>query len=163
MKTKIFFTVGLSMVFISLISTSCRKNDEPEKYYDCHGEISVKVSGLFNENICFKSGAEYTYIENDSVDLSASGSRYGFHINITANDGTFTGTGTYDCGNGKPGFVELIIHDYDNEYYKSISGTITVSEIGQNNFKGSYNVKAKGYYNEQSVTLSGTFNYTGNK
>ncbi len=167
MKTrKLFYLLGLSIAMVTLMSTTCQKNDTPDDNDNCDGIVSLKVSGALDENLCFKEGADYGYTENERAYLSVGfggNVTYGFDVSVVANDGSFTGAGTYNCGPDQPGFVELVLHGDENEFYKSQSGTITITEVDQNTFKGTFNVEAKGYYNEQSVTLSGSFNYTGNK
>jgi hypothetical protein len=163
--TKTFYLSVLTVMFVFLLNASCQKDDNTGGNDTCNGVISVKASGALDDNICFINSSDFGYTENERVYLSASGNNqtYGFDVSVVANDGTFTGPGTYNCGQDQPGFVELVIHGNENEFYKSISGTITITEVDQNRFKGSFNVEAKGYYNQQGVTLSGTFNYTGNK
>lgn len=69
--------------------------------------------------------------------------------------------GTYNCGQGNPGFVELIYEAIDGneqEFYKSQSGTLTITQVDANHFIGSFDVVALGYYGHESINFKGTFN-----
>jgi hypothetical protein len=68
----------------------------------------------------------------------------------------FTGAKSYNCGPNSPGYVELVIHGKNNEYYKAQSGTITVSQADVSHFKATFNVTTKGYNNGKTVNLQGS-------
>ena len=141
----------------TLMSTTCNKEEEPDPG-NCTGYVSATASGAVSASICFDLLNSYNYTPNTSVSLWArqTGSIYGFDISINPNDGSDITTGTYQCGSG-PGFVELIVEtETDSEFYKSKEGTITVTKIDADHFEATFNVKAEGYYNKETINYSGT-------
>ena len=143
--------------FVTLMSTTCAK-EESNDPGTCTGYVSAKASGDITTDLCFDELNSYNYVPNTSVSLWArsSGSSYGFDISINPNDGSAITPGTYQCGSGF-GFVELIWEtDDDSEFYKSHSGTITVTKINADHFEATFNVVAIGYYNNKTINYSGT-------
>lgn len=142
---------------MTLMSTTCNKEENGDPA-NCTGYVSATASGNVSANLCFDILNSYDYTPNTSVSLWArqTGADYGFDISISPGDGSDITPGTYQCGTG-PGFVELIWEtDTDSEFYKSQSGTITVTKIDADSFEATFNVEAVGYYNKQSITYTGT-------
>ena len=159
MKTrKVLFMILVVAGLTTLMSTTCDKNNDPDP--SCDAIISVSVSGSINENYCFPDLVSYDYYPNERVSIVARLSDTDFtrmNVSVADYDGAFTGPGTYGCTPDEPGYVELIFEETDgNEFYKSQSGSITITQCDANNFKASFDVQAKGYYNEQTVSFSGT-------
>lgn len=150
-KTFLFMVLIIGTVSL-MLSSSCNKDD------DCGGYVTAKTSGALSSDFCFDRFVSYDYYANDRVSLvvgEESSMTYSFDLSVHDN----TGTGTFQCGPGNPGFVEIVVHGSDNEFYQSQSGTITVSKVSDTGFEGSFDVDAVGYNNGKSVKISGTFKY----
>lgn len=155
---KILLLVIIAIGVTTLMSTTCDKEDTDPA--TCEGIISAAASGNINENFCFTTLVTYDFTANESATLNArqvGTPEYALGIYLYEN----TGSGTYNCGSDQPCFIELIIHGDDNEFYKSQSGTITITQIDNSNFKATFNIVTVGYYNEKTVNITGTANFTG--
>jgi len=145
---------------ITLMSTTCNKEEDTDPG-TCNGYVSATITGDVTGNFCFTDLTTFTYQPNSYVTLWArDGDKYGFDTRLSsANDAPLI-PGTYQCGSGEPGFVEFIYETEsgtDNEFYKSKSGTLTVTKVNETSFEGSFNVVAEGYYNKETINYSGTF------
>lgn len=162
MKTKKLFLYVLFIGFISLVfSTSCQKEEDSPDSTACEGYVKLETSGFINSNYCFDRLVSYDYTAHDNAKLwvgQNSSTTYSFDFSVIDN-GNFQGVGTYDCGKDKPGYVEFIIHGDGGDFYKSSSGTLTLTKVDEDNVKGSFDVVAKGYDNNETVNLKGTFEY----
>lgn len=160
---KIIVLLCISIGMTLLMSTTCEK-DDPENPENCEGVASASSSGALIGTYCFTEVTSYNYQPNNYVSLFAAqiGTNIGFDLSIHTADGAAITTGTYDCGPDGLGFVELINEGSEGgEFYKSQSGTLTVTQVNENTFIGSFNVVAVGYYNGESINFSGTINATG--
>jgi len=157
---KIIFLLSLSLVLITLMSTQC-ETEEPTP--ECNGIVKVTATGHFDQTFCFDGLISYDYDPTTRISLWAreSSTDIGFDMSISAVDSQSITPGTYNCGSGEPGFVEIIIEDQTNVYhdfYKSKSGTITITQASETNFSATFNVVAVGYYNDETINLTGTVN-----
>ncbi len=162
MKTFKIFTIGTTFLVASLlIVTACKKSDDSNNT-NCDSYVSATSSGFLVLNYCFDQLADYNYVSGQSVELTVNQQGdpiYSCMVEIGTDENPFSGPGTYQCGGDLPGYVELIVHGTENEFYKAVSGTVTVTEAAENSFKATFNVTLKGYYNQETVTFSGTVKY----
>ncbi len=157
---KIMFLLGLSLGLITLMSSQC-ETEEPIP--DCNGVVTATATGHFEQTFCFDKLSSYDYNPATSISLWAreSTTDIGFDMSISADKNKSITPGTYNCGNGEPGFVEIIIEDQtidNHDFYKSKSGTITITQATETSFNATFNVVAVGYYNGETINLSGTVN-----
>jgi len=157
-KIMLLFVVAIGLM--TLMSTEC-ESEEPIP--ECNGIITATTTGEIEQTFCFDNLNSYTYEPTNYISLWAweSTTDIGFDIKITAVNEQAITPGTYNCGSGEPGFVEFIIEDQNNpdsDFYKSKSGTITLTEASGTNFSATFNVVVEGYYNGKSMTFSGTVN-----
>jgi hypothetical protein len=148
--------MGLFLTAISFMSSTCNTEDDNPPDPGCSGYAQMTVTGYINNTFCFDDNLQFSYeAENQLVVFSAIVTIDDaiYSCGITIND--FTGEKSYACGLDKPGYIELVKHGNDNEYYKSQSGTVNVTKIDDTHFEATFNVEAKGYYNNKSVTLQG--------
>lgn len=153
------FVMGLLLGLITLMSSTCNKEDQPSDPNQCNGFVSASSTGYLVANYCFDEITTYTYVANSYVTLWAAqtGTEYGMDLRLGSDGGTPLVPGTYKCGPGTFGFVELIFEGAtDNEFYKSTSGTLTITQVDANNFVGSFNVTAEGYYNKEVIQFTGS-------
>lgn len=94
--------------FMTLMSSTCNKNDETNDRGTCTGYVAATATGSISANFYFDDRDSCTYLPNDRVGLWA-------------------------CQ----------------------SGTITITQIDQDNFKGTFNVVAVGFYNKETINLVG--------
>ena len=154
---KTLFLLGLMFGLMTLMSTTCNTEDDDPANPDCNGYAQMTATGYINNTFCFDDNPQFSYEEdNQLVIFSAIVTIDGiiYSCGITIND--FTGTKSYTCGPDNPGYVELIIHGDENEFYKSQSGTLNVTQAGADDFVATFDVTAKGYYNGETVTLKGS-------
>jgi len=166
MKVKrIFMLLIVAIGLTTLMSTTCDKDDTdiPDT---CDGIVTATVTGYIDQNFCFDNLNSYTYEPTNSITLWAreTVTDIGFDIQINAVNNQQITPGTYNCGSGEPGFVEFIIEDGENansDFYKSQSGTITITQASESIFKATFNVVAVGYYNNETTNFSGTVDFSG--
>lgn len=153
---------GLAIGLITLMSTTCKKSDPDEPDPNtCSGYITASATGNLTANFCFDKLAEYIYVPGETVSFITNQEGepfYSCHIQLNSYNGAFNGAGTYNCGFEEVGYVELVVHGTDNEFYKAQSGTITITQVDDTHFKATFNVVLVGYYNEKTVNFSGTIN-----
>ena len=162
MKLTKIISVSAIFLLAGLMTFSSCKKDEDSGNPDCNSYISASSSGFITQDFCFSNLVDFKYTDGKSVEITANQDGdpvYSCMVEIGTEQYPFTGAGTYQCGGDQAGYIELIIHGTENEFYKPVSGTITVTEASQNSFKATFNVTLKGYYNEQTVSLSGTVKY----
>lgn len=111
----------------------------------CRGDLKATASGAVQLSICCSSYTDYNYIEGATMFLMCSEEgpiEYAVSINLDAARGLFTGVGTFDCGIEKPGLITFSIYEDGTlvEGYRSLSGTITVSEIDHDRFAAEFDV-----------------------
>lgn len=162
---KIFMLMVVAIGLTTLMSTTCDK-DDPDNLDTCNGVVTASVTGYINQDFCFDNLNSYTYEPTEYLTLWAreTATDIGFDIRINAVSNQQITPGTYNCGSGEPGFVEFIIEDAGNtgsDFYKSQSGTITLTQASESTFKATFNVVAIGYYNEETTNFSGTIDFNG--
>jgi hypothetical protein len=154
---KLFLIVVLGFGLSALMSTTCKK-DDPDNPDTCQGNTSATASGYLNSSFCFDvlvtneydSNGELSFVTRQSGDTE-----YAFSFKIY----DFQGTKTYNCGPDQDGYAELIVHGSDNEFYKAQSGTVTITEVSETSLKANFSFVCKGYYNKESVNLSGNVDF----
>lgn len=160
MKVKnLMLVIGLALGLMTLMSSTCNKEEDPADPNNCTGFVSASSTGYLAGNYCFDEITTYTYVANSYVTLWAAqiGTEYGMDLRLGSDGGAPLVPGTYNCGPGTFGFVELIFEGAtDNEFYKSTSGTLTITVVNETNFSGSFNVTAEGYYNKETIQFTGT-------
>ena len=153
---RIIFAFGLLLGLVTLMGTTCNKEDNPPDD-NCTGYIQATASGYINQSFCFDSNPQYTFDEaNELLNFSANVTIDGVTYSCDVSVSPYSGPNTYNCGSNNPGYVELILHGDESEYYKSQSGTVTVTQADATHFVATFTVEAKGYYNEQTVNISGS-------
>ncbi len=156
MKLKKFmFLVVVSLGVMILMSTTCKKDDDPS---GCSGVASATATGEISQSFCFDEVTSFNYDPENYISFWAkeTSTDYGFDMSVYARDGQNVTTGTYQCGPDNPGFVELIT-SHDGDFYKSKSGTVTITSANATSMSGSFNVVCEGYYNKKTINFSGTF------
>ena len=151
----IMMVLGLLLGLVTLMSSQCNSTDDPPNP-ECTGYAQASSSGYITDAYCFEQLVNFEYAENEYVRFSANATDGDVTYTLWVNINPFSGTKSYTCGLDNPGYVELTIHGTDNEFYKSQSGTISVTQVDATHFVATINVELKGYYNEESVTLQGT-------
>lgn len=157
--SKVVFLIAIALGMMTLMSTTCSKTEDGDPA-GCSGYVNATASGTVSENFCFDALTTFTYEPNSYVTLWAreSDTDIGFDCQLSSDNGAALVPGTYNCGPGEVGFVELIFEgDNGNEFYKSKSGTLSVTQADANSFKGSFSVTCVGYYNGESINFSGSF------
>ena len=121
---KLFFIVAITFGLATLMSTKCEK-DEPSDPSNCTEVVSASSTGYFTLSFCFDNVTSYSFEPENSISFWARETLtdYGMDISIYAKDDIPVSIGTYNCGSGEQGFVELITAQ-DGDFYKSQSGTI---------------------------------------
>jgi len=152
---KLMFLVVVSLGVMILMSTTCKKDDDPA---GCSGVASATATGEISQSFCFDVVTTYKYDPANYISFWAreTSSDFGFDLSVYAQNDQNVTPGTYQCGPDNPGFVELITA-MDGDFYKSQSGTITISSANESSISGSFNVVAEGYYNKKTINFSGTF------
>ncbi|PLX10204.1 MAG: hypothetical protein C0598_10960 [Marinilabiliales bacterium] len=152
---KLLFLVVISVGIMTLMSTTCDKVEDPA---GCSGVASATATGEISQSFCFDEVTSFTYDPENRLSFWAkeTSTDYGFDFSIYAQNDQSITPGTYQCGPDNPGFVELITAQ-DGDFYKSQSGTITISSANQTSMSGSFNVVCEGYYNKKTINFSGTF------
>lgn len=145
--------LGLAMGLITLMSSQCNNSDPDDP--SCDGYAAAAASGFVNADFCFNALVHYNYEADQSIMFSARQDGEPIYA-CTINVHSFTGTGTYNCGPDAPGFVELVLHGDDSEFYKSKSGTVTITQFDDLHLEANFNVTAVGYYNEETINFSGS-------
>jgi hypothetical protein len=154
---KTVFLFGMILGIMTLMSTTCNTENDDPVTPECNGYMHMTVSGDISGDYCFTDNPQYTFdIENQRVNFSAvvtiDGVIYSGFVSVVP----FTGAKSYECGGENPGYVEFVIHGDNNEFYKSQSGTINITQADDGHLTATFDVSAKGYYNEKSVTLKGS-------
>ena len=154
--------MGLALSFVTLMSSQCNGTDNPPDP-DCSGYIQATATGNVNQSYCFDTNPQYVYDEeNERVSFSATVTIEGVIYACDLSAVPFVaGTQNYSCGPDNPGFVELILHGENNEFYQSQSGSLTITEADATHLKATFNVVTKGYNNGKTVNLQGSVNYSG--
>ncbi len=147
----------------TLMSTTCEKDDTDPDI--CNGIVTATASGDIEQTFCFDQLSTYTYEPTNYITLWAreESTDIGFDIQVTAVNNQAVTPGTYNCGSGEPGFVEFIIEDMENpngDFYKSQSGTITITQASESKFNATFNVVVVGYYDSKTANFSGTVSYS---
>lgn len=152
---KLVYLVVISLGIMTLMSTTCKKDDDPA---GCSGVASATSTGEISQSFCFDIVTSYHYDPVNYISFWAreTSSDYGFDISVYAQNDQSITPGTYQCGSDNPGFVELIT-SHDGDFYKSKSGTVTITSANETSISGSFNVVAEGYYNKKTINFSGTF------
>lgn len=152
---KVVLLMVISFGLMTLMSTTCDKNDPDPG--NCTGVVSASASGFFTQSFCFDDVTSYTFEPENRISFWAreTSTDFGMDVSVYAKDGIPVSTGTYNCGSGEQGFVELITAQ-DGDFYKSQSGTLTITSASATSFKATFNVTAQGYYNKETITFSGT-------
>ncbi|MBS4056219.1 MAG: hypothetical protein KGZ82_02750 [Bacteroidales bacterium] len=151
----------LALLLVIATVTACKKKDDPNSPAGCSGPAQMTLTGAVNGDYCLKEVTQYKY--NDRLEISIVTSNGAesqmLFISIDGQNGQPPLTGSFLCGGDNPGFVQAGFHGANEEFFNATSGSVTVSQISANNFKASFSVSAKGYYDGQVVTLTGTVNY----
>lgn len=162
MKKHLSKTLSLLVLLLVVATvTACKKKDDPNSPAGCSGPAQMTLTGAVSGDYCLKEVTQYTY--NDRLEISIVTSNgtesQMLFISIDGQGGQPPLTGSFLCGGDNPGFVQAGFHGANEEFFNATSGSVTVSQISANNFKASFSVSAKGYYNGQVVTITGTVNY----
>ena len=159
-------TIGL----ISIINSSCKKDDTPEIYvshvfYDAY----IEIGGSIVDDIELHEDGYYNYEEGKSLSFSVVRNgevKYSFIVNINIseiNDSTVVNLPMiFNCDiidPDAPGYVELIVEGDQNEKYISQSGIIEVMRMNQNLFVAYFDILLMGKNNGGNVTLVGNLEY----
>ncbi len=169
MKKKTLQLMAIAVSSLLLMSTTCDKqNDGPDI---CDGPAQITVSGEINNSYCFDEVANYQLNEEFNISMDAWSGSGGDLLNgatdlamlyIRLGNSTINsspGTGTFECGgHDKPAFIQLGFHGTNDEFYNSVSGSINVTKLNQNEFSATFTVSASGVYSGESVSITGTVN-----
>ncbi|MBU1369194.1 MAG: hypothetical protein KJ578_07610 [Bacteroidetes bacterium] len=164
MKTRIISFLSLVLLGLYLISASgCNKKDDDESPTTCSGPAQVSVAGAITGSYCLQEVTNFKYDDHIEINIVLSNggdeSVMLFASVGYAGEGLNPGPGTYQCGGENPGYVQLGYHGTNQEFYNSVSGTLTITSVSQSSLKGSFSVTSKGYYDEETATVTGTINY----
>lgn len=162
---RILLFVGVIIGMTILMSTKCEKDDDPDGPGSCTEVASASASGEISGNYCFDQQLHFNYEAGDLIYFGAKQNGNPIYtLTVSVNTYGIGGEsgllvpGTYGCGQDDAGYVELIVHGETNEFYKSKSGSITITEMSDNTFKATFNVVTEGYNNGGAVNVSGTVN-----
>ncbi len=152
----IIFILALMLGMVTFTSTTCNKTDNPSEP-DCAGYAQATATGNLSQSFCFDANPQYTYDEeNQRLNFSAVTTVDGIVYSCDLSVYPYTGTQSYSCGADAPGYVELVIHGDENEYYKSQSGTLEITQADATHLTATFNVVTKGYNNGKTVNLTGS-------
>ncbi len=156
----IMMVLGLALGLLTLMSSQCNGTDNPPDP-DCSGYIQATATGNVNQSFCFDNFPQYVYDEENqrvsfSANVTVDGQMYACDLSVVP---FVVGTQSYSCGQDDPGFVELIIHGDNQEFYKSQSGTLTITQADATHLKATFDVVTKGYNNGETVNLNGSVSY----
>ncbi|MBZ0241929.1 MAG: hypothetical protein K8F24_01825 [Bacteroidales bacterium] len=162
MKTKTLSLLSLLFLGLYLLSAaSCNKKDD-DNASECTGPAQVNISGAVTGNYCLDEVTNFRFEDRINISVVStedSGESVMLYASVEG-EGVNLGPGTFECGGDNPGFIQLGYHGSNNEFYNSVTGTLTITSVSQSSFKGSFSVTAKGYYDDgQTATITGTINY----
>ena len=162
-KTMILLGVAIfSLLIFTASSCDDDNNNSTPTPPSCQGIVSASATGYVSATICCNVAGQFYYVEGEKVELWANQEgepNYGVVVNALSYDGGFTGAGIYNCGPNDIGYVELIIHGNENEFYKSQSGTLYITQVNTNILVATFDVIAVGYYNGETINFSGSVSY----
>lgn len=164
---RVLLFVGIIFGMTTLMSTSCEKDDDPNDPGSCTEVAYAIATGEVSGNFCFDQQLHFNYEEGSLIYFGAkqNGSPV-YSLTVSVNTYGINGDpgllvpGTYTCSYGEAGYVELVVHGESSEFYKSKSGSITITEMSDNTFMATFNVVTEGYTNGGAVNLTGTVNMT---
>lgn len=160
-RTLSFFSLLLLGLYL-LSATSCNKKDD-DNASECTGPAQINVTGAVTGNYCLQDVTSFSYDDHIEINIILNNgggesvmlfARVGY-----AGEGLNPGAGTYQCGDDNPGYVQLGYHGANQEFYNSVSGTLTITSVSASSLKGSFSVTAEGYYDSQTVNVTGTIDY----
>ena len=156
MKAKKLLFLAASFVGLMIMMSTTCETDDIEDPGTCSGAASAISTGNVEGTYCFDNVTTYTYDPANMVTFWAreTNTEMGMDLTVYAPDGGTVSNGTYDCADSEA-FVELIT-SHDGEFYKSKSGTVTITNANATNFSASFNVSCEGYYNHKTINFSGT-------
>jgi|GEM_PF-1135766 len=162
MKLKKIILLSLIAIGLTtLMSTTCDK-DDPDEPSGCNGIAWATVTGEINTDFCADQQLHFNYEEGSLIFFGAKQSGDPMYsLIVSVNTYGVTGEhgllvpGTYQCVYGEAGYIELDMHGEANEYYKSKSGSITITEMSESTFKATFSVVAEGYEGGGTVNISG--------
>ena len=162
MNAKRFLSViGVFLFLIVVLFSSCDifDNDDNDS---CDGIVSASATGYLTEDYCFTDLSDFIYRNGDRVLISAGNTEDSIFCTVEVGTDSlpYTGAGTYKCGGNEAGYVELIYHSGQGEFYKPDSGSVTITAADSTSMKASFDVYLKGYYNGQTINLKGTVKYS---
>lgn len=163
MKIKVLTSWSLLLLasFILLVS-ACQKKDDPNEPAGCNGPGQVTVSGAVSGNYCLTEVTQYKYTDYVEINVVANNGAESVMLFVrvgSSGSGDTPVVGTFQVGNDNPGFVQVGFHGSNEEFFNSVSGSVTITQMSATSFKATFNVTAKGYYNEQTVSATGSVNY----
>lgn len=163
MRTKTLTTFSLTAFAIfMLLASACQKKDENPEPTNCTGPGQVTVTGAVTGNYCLNEVTQYKY--DDYVEISVVTNNGAESVMLfvrigESGSGDTPATGTFQVGDDNPAFVQLGFHGTTEEFFNSTTGTVTVTQVGASKFVASFSVSAKGYYDQQTVSVSGSVTY----
>jgi len=153
---KMMIVLGLMLGLVTLMSSTCNNSEDPPNP-DCNGYIQATSTGIINNTFCFDSNPQYVYSEeNQRVNFSAIVTIDEVVYSCNVSVYPFTGPNSYNCGPDNQGYVELVVHGNESEFYKSQSGTLTISRADATHLTATFDVTTKGYYNQETGSLKGS-------
>ncbi len=152
---------------MAVLTTSCEK-DESDNPESCTGIASAQATGEVSINLCFNEEKHFNYEQGSLIYIGCiqTGDPI-YSLTVSVNTYGLAGVpdllvpGTYSCDiddSESAGYVELVVHGDENEFFKSQSGTVTITEMSDNSFQATFNVVTKGYNNGGTLSLSGLIN-----
>lgn len=165
-STRSMFLYVIAIFSVVLLTAgSCGDDDDGDDVVPstgCDGIITATVTGYLTQNLCCGDLTQYQYTTDETVELWANQAGtpiYSVVVKVYSSSGAFNGPGIYNCGSGEPGYVELIVHGTDNEFYKSQSGTVSITAASVSTMTATFDVTAVGYYNGETIQFSGSVDY----
>ena len=161
MKTRTLSFLSLLLLGLYLLSAAaCNKKDD-DNASECTGPAQLSVSGAVTGNYCLQEVTSFSYDDQVEINiiLNDGGGESVMLFASVGGEGINVGPGTYQCGGENPGYVQLGYHGTNQEFYNSTSGTLNISSVSASSLKGSFSVTANGYYDNQTVTVTGTIDY----
>ena len=165
MKMKVLTSWGLMLLasFILVVSACQKKDDtaDPDPG-TCNGPGQVTVSGAVSGNYCLAEVTQYKYTDYVEISVVTNNGEESVMLFIRVGEsgsGSTPVVGTFQVGDNNPGFVQVGFHGSNEEFFNSVSGTVTITQMSASSFKATFTVTAKGYYNDQTVSASGSVTY----
>jgi len=150
------------LTVLFLVISACQKKDDTPDPANCNGPGQVNVSGAVSGTYCLSEVTQYKFDDHMEISIVTNTGEQSVMLYIQLGyqgEGLNPGNGTYQVGEDNPAFVQVGFHGANEEFFNSTVGSVTVTQISASKFTASFSITAKGYYDGQTITATGSVNY----